>query len=125
MIILFLLLISAVSTCKLKTRVFSASFHPVWAQFTFFNETKSEMYEFTENNQNYTLYIVGKDCNMKPTILKSYNEPPHDGLAPIGQTSAFIEGQGMLDYTVYHKEPPRMGMRIGVLCGFGDCGARG
>ncbi|VDO34551.1 unnamed protein product [Haemonchus placei] len=100
MIILFLLLISAVSTCKLKARVFSASFHPVWAQFTFFNETKSEMYEFTTNNQNHTLYIVGKDCNMKPTILKSYNEPPYDGLAPIGQTSAFIEGQGMLDYTV-------------------------
>ncbi|PIO66687.1 hypothetical protein TELCIR_11593, partial [Teladorsagia circumcincta] len=56
-------------------------------------------YEFTENHQNYTLYIVGPMCNLKPTVLKSYSEQPKPGVKPIGQTSAFIEGQGMLDYT--------------------------
>ncbi|RCN33145.1 hypothetical protein ANCCAN_21021 [Ancylostoma caninum] len=119
------ILISAVSTCDLKAKIFSETHHPVWAQFTFHNETTSPVYAFTKAGQNYTLHITGLLCNLKPTILKTYKEAPGPGVKPIGQSAAFIEGMGMLDYLIYPHVPPRMGMRAGVSCGFGDCGSRG
>ncbi|EPB80107.1 hypothetical protein ANCCEY_00795 [Ancylostoma ceylanicum] len=82
-------------------------------------------YAFTRAGQNYSLHITGLLCNLKPTILKAYKEAPGPGVKPIGQTAAFIEGIGMLDYLIYPNVPPRMGMRAGVSCGFGDCGSRG
>ncbi|VDP62363.1 unnamed protein product [Heligmosomoides polygyrus] len=80
----------------------------MWAQFTFHNETKSQLFrsstyipfEFNDPTQNYTIHITGLFCNLKPTILKAYKEPPTPDAKPLGQTSAFIEGMGMLDYTV-------------------------
>ncbi|VDP16858.1 unnamed protein product [Heligmosomoides polygyrus] len=125
MIVLVFLLIAVVSSCDLKAKIFSESHHPMWAQFTFHNETKSQVFEFNDPTQNYTIHITGLFCNLKPTILKAYKEPPTPDAKPLGQTSAFIEGMGMLDYTVYYNVPPRMGMRVGVSCGFGDCGSRG
>ncbi|KAK6747711.1 hypothetical protein RB195_000731 [Necator americanus] len=124
-ITLMLLVFSTVSACDLKTKVISETHHPMWAQFTFHNETTSPVYTFTREGQNYTLHITGLFCNLKPTVLKAYKEAPGPGVKPVGQTSAFIEGMGMLDYLVYWNFPPRMGMRAGVSCGFGDCGSRG
>ncbi|XGW31317.1 hypothetical protein V3C99_009908 [Haemonchus contortus] len=124
-ILLPILSILLVSSCKLKVKVDAETFHPVWAQFTFHNETKSKVYKFTDGHQNHTLYIEGFICNLKPTILKSYKRPPKPGVKPIGQTAAFIEGHGMVGYTIFHDDSPRMGTRVGVSCGFGDCGSRG
>ncbi|KAK6053666.1 hypothetical protein COOONC_08829 [Cooperia oncophora] len=82
-------------------------------------------YKFDENHRNYTLNIEGLICNLKPTVLKSYKKHPKPGVKAVGQTSAFIEGHGILTYTIHHDEPPRMGTRVAVSCGFGDCGSRG
>ncbi|VDL83658.1 unnamed protein product [Nippostrongylus brasiliensis] len=126
MLIHFLLLVTLVSSCNLKAKVYSETNYPMWAQFTFHNETKSEIFEFNKVDQNYTVHITGLLCNLKPTILKVYKDRPTTPDAkPFGQTSAFIEGMGMLDYTIYYHAGPRMGMRAGVSCGFGDCGSRG
>ncbi|KHJ89163.1 hypothetical protein OESDEN_11021 [Oesophagostomum dentatum] len=42
-----------------------------------------------------------------------------------GQTSALLDGTGIVSYMVHDTLHPRMGLRVGVGCGFGDCGGRG
>ncbi|PIO66686.1 hypothetical protein TELCIR_11592 [Teladorsagia circumcincta] len=66
--------------------------------------------------------MEGPNCDQRPTILTSYKKRPSPKVKPIGQTSAFLEGWGDLEYQVNFDGPPQMGMRFGVLCGFGDCG---
>ncbi|KHJ85842.1 hypothetical protein OESDEN_14422 [Oesophagostomum dentatum] len=64
-------------------------------------------------------------CNLKPSTLSTYSKHPNEKGIPIGTTAAFLEGTGVVDYTVHDSMAPRMGMRVGVGCGFGDCGGRG
>ncbi|KJH49029.1 hypothetical protein DICVIV_04867 [Dictyocaulus viviparus] len=124
-VVTVLLTISTAFTCDLTAKLLSESNEPVWAQFLFHNGTESPVYEFKSKDSNHTVNIMGSPCNMKPTVLKSYKEKPGRDSKPLGESSAFIEGVGMLDYQIYANSPPRMGMRLGVSCGFGDCGARG
>lgn len=56
--------------------------------------------EFHYPRQRHSMQITGFACNSNPTILKSYREPPSAYTRPIGQTSAYIEGVGVLDYSV-------------------------
>ncbi|KAK6037822.1 hypothetical protein COOONC_24673 [Cooperia oncophora] len=68
------------------------------------------------------LMITGENCSRKPTILRTYKEPPNANVKPVGQTSAVIDGNGHVEYQVYGDYSTHMTSRIGVPCGFGDCG---
>ncbi|KHJ93015.1 hypothetical protein OESDEN_07079 [Oesophagostomum dentatum] len=104
-IVLLFMLVSTVSACNIRVVLVSQTDRPVWAQFTFHNGAKSQI--------------------LNPSILTTYSELPHAYSRPIGSTSAFLEGVGVVDYQVHDTLAPRMGMRLGVTCAFGDCGGRG
>ncbi|KAK6042539.1 hypothetical protein COOONC_19956 [Cooperia oncophora] len=115
--LLLVVLISAASACKLNVKVFTTSPVNVWAQFTFPNETTAR-----RRSEATHLVITGENCGAKPTILRTYKEPPNANVKNIGQTSALIDGGGHLEYQVNGDYSTRMTMRVLVTCGFGDCG---
>ncbi|VDM66089.1 unnamed protein product [Strongylus vulgaris] len=90
LITLICFVIVIAQTCDLTVHLEPQSEIPVHAQFTFHNGTNSEI----------MLHITDIICNLKPTILKTYNEHPGPGVVPIGETFAFLEGAGNLSYLV-------------------------
>ncbi|CAJ0599198.1 unnamed protein product [Cylicocyclus nassatus] len=126
LVALLCLLVTVVYTCDIDVELESQTDGIMHSQFTFHNGTKSKVHHYKKKGDKNKAHIVGGLCNLQPTILKTYKEDPELGSGKqIGETRAFLEGAGMVHYMVHHDAWPRMGMRVGVSCGFGDCGGRG
>ncbi|KAE9412701.1 hypothetical protein Angca_000967, partial [Angiostrongylus cantonensis] len=98
--IVILVTISTAMTCNLTAKLLSKSKRPLWARIKFPNGTESDVYEFENSDRNYTVTISELYCSFKPTIVTSYLAPPSTGVEPLGETSAFIDGMGFLEYLV-------------------------
>ncbi|CAB3405811.1 unnamed protein product [Caenorhabditis bovis] len=107
--------------CNFKVNVRSETEHDVWAQFTFHNKTQSEVLNFTRYGEERELRVTGVICNIGPTILKSYKEFPKKGVKPIGETSAFLDGNGEMFYKIFPKQGPMAVRSFAMICGFGQC----
>ncbi|KHJ93016.1 hypothetical protein OESDEN_07080 [Oesophagostomum dentatum] len=217
---------SLVSTCDIRAVLVAQTDGPVWAQYTFYNGTKSRIYFFKKAGKQQEIHLLGAGCGVKPCILRTYKSYPgikvprsggvpssseevsagiaapapgvptsveevmlargssvnhccgnetiseevpeqeseeeNIGAPPIsetvpepelrpaaattarrrfrtetdsaelsgrvkafGQTSSLLDGTGIVSYMVHDTLHPRMGLRVGVACGFGDCGGRG
>ncbi|WKY04242.1 hypothetical protein Q1695_005316 [Nippostrongylus brasiliensis] len=124
---LLLITINVASMCDLQVQVYSDVDYTVWTQFTFANKTKGKMQEIRDSGANQTRYthISSANCEEGPTVLKGYRRDPSGRIVFYGETSAYLDGDGFVDYTFFDITGPRMGLRTGVTCGFGDCGIRG
>lgn len=56
--------------CKFNAQVRSETDRDVWAQFTWFNKTDSEIFKFSKYGETKNFTITGTICNLSPTILK-------------------------------------------------------
>ncbi|GMR48505.1 hypothetical protein PMAYCL1PPCAC_18700 [Pristionchus mayeri] len=126
LLVVFFSLSLAALACDIKvTLKFNQKIKSGFARFKFFNETYGPVYEYREgaNNLPQHFRIKGLFCNMKPTILETYEVDPRSGDAkPNKTTQAFIEGFGVMDYQIGDMHTPYVASKIGVFCGFGDCG---
>ncbi|GMS95949.1 hypothetical protein PENTCL1PPCAC_18124 [Pristionchus entomophagus] len=113
--------------CDIKaTLKFNPKVKNGFARFKFFNETYGPVYEYREgeNNLPQKFQMKGTFCNMKPTILETYEEDPRmpNITKPFKTTQAFLEGFGDMEYQIGDMNTPYVSSKIGVFCGFGDCG---
>ncbi|CAB3405813.1 unnamed protein product [Caenorhabditis bovis] len=121
-VLLLLAPLSFVSACDIKATLESETYHDVWVKATFFNDTV-QTYKLTEEQPKKQLHIKGLFCNLKPTIFEVFpDKPPKPGQKSEKSTQAFIEGAGFINYVVLN-DGIFMGMRTGVACAAGDCGA--
>ncbi|CAD42643.1 TransThyretin-Related family domain [Caenorhabditis elegans] len=108
--------------CKFNAQVRSETDRDVWAQFTWFNKTDSEIFKFSKYGETKNFTITGTICNLSPTILKSWEQFPKKGVNPVGQTSAHLEGMGgTIYYKVFPKDGPAAVRSEGMLCSWGQC----
>ncbi|EGT42130.1 hypothetical protein CAEBREN_21084 [Caenorhabditis brenneri] len=124
-LLFFLILIYSVShvlTCDITATLTSQTYHEVFAQFTFHNNTKSPIYHFEQDGKVEKVHITGMFCNMKPTRLDVYSTSPKADTKPSGTSQAFLEGFGYVNYVLL-SDGVFMGMKAGIACAAGDCGA--
>ncbi|GMT24807.1 hypothetical protein PFISCL1PPCAC_16104 [Pristionchus fissidentatus] len=125
--LLFLLSLPLIAIgCDIKATLnFNPKIQSGFARFKFFNETYGPVYEYREGEKNLPqkFTIKGTFCNMKPTILETFETDPRAGdVKPKKTSQAFIEGFGTMDYQIGDMHTPYLSSKIGVFCGFGDCG---
>ncbi|KAF1755504.1 hypothetical protein GCK72_011954 [Caenorhabditis remanei] len=116
------LFIYQITACDITATLTSQTFHEIFAQFTFHNNTKSPIYHFDEDGKTENVHITGMFCNMKPTKLDVYSISPTATTKPNGTSQAFIEGFGYVNYVLL-SDGVFMGMKAGIACAAGDCGA--
>ncbi|CAD6193522.1 unnamed protein product [Caenorhabditis auriculariae] len=112
----------AVFACDIEMRLTTQTWYDTYVQVTWFNETKSDVYEFHEDGKTLKLRMKGLICNMKPTIVEVFKECPTTGVKPYARSSTFLEGLGFMEYVIL-SDGLSIGTRTGVLCSWGDCGA--
>ncbi|CCG28053.1 TransThyretin-Related family domain [Caenorhabditis elegans] len=100
---LFFAIPFSITACDITATMTSQTYHLVYAQFTFHNETRSPVYQFNQDGEMKTVHITGTFCNMKPTRLDAYKTYPKLGDKPCGSSQAFIEGFGYVNYVVRSK----------------------
>uniref|UniRef100_A0A915PZ85 Uncharacterized protein n=1 Tax=Setaria digitata TaxID=48799 RepID=A0A915PZ85_9BILA len=62
-------------------------------------------------------------CNLKPTVVRIIPKMNNGNERnKMFETFSFIEGNGIVAYDIHDDMQPRMKYRLGVVCGFGDCG---
>ncbi|CAI5447491.1 unnamed protein product [Caenorhabditis angaria] len=110
--------------CDFKAVIQSETEHELWAQFTFHNKTQSELMQFSSYGQNKTVPISGKFCNFAPTILKAWSKYPKKDDKPLGETSAYLEGMGVMYYKLHAKTGPSAVRADRMICAFGQCRGR-
>ncbi|CAP21888.1 Protein CBG00437 [Caenorhabditis briggsae] len=113
---------SIIIGCDITASLTSQTFHEIYAQFTFHNNTKSPIYHFDTDGQTQLVHITGMFCNMKPTKLDVFRTSPTADTKPSGTSQAFIEGFGYVNYMLL-SDGVFMGMKAGIACAAGDCGA--
>ncbi|CAI2352063.1 unnamed protein product [Caenorhabditis sp. 36 PRJEB53466] len=119
-LIFLLFVVQDVFGCDITATLTSQTYHEVFAQFTFHNQTKSPVYQFEKDGSEKKVHITGMWCNMKPTKLDIYRKVP-SGQKPTATTQAFIEGFGFMNYVLL-SDGVFMGAKAGVACAVGDCG---
>uniref|UniRef100_A0A8R1DHK6 Uncharacterized protein n=1 Tax=Caenorhabditis japonica TaxID=281687 RepID=A0A8R1DHK6_CAEJA len=68
--------------------------------------------------------LEGERCNdviLYDIIKKSWESVPKKGVKPVGQTSAHLEGNGIMFYKIFAKDGPAAVRAEGMLCGWGQC----
>ncbi|VDK17550.1 unnamed protein product [Anisakis simplex] len=75
-----------------------------------------------EKGDTKRLLIVGEECYSELTIVRVYEDTGSGKSDDYFETSSYLGGSGILNYVVTDGLQPRMRMRAGVFCGFGDCG---
>ncbi|KAF8376126.1 hypothetical protein PRIPAC_82555 [Pristionchus pacificus] len=125
-ILLFIALPLIVLACDIKTTLkFNPTIKSGFARFKFFNETYGPVFEYREgeNNLPQVFYMKGLFCSLKPTILETYEKDPRSGdIKPTKTSQAFLEGFGKIEYQIGDMHTPYVAAKVGVICGFGDCG---
>uniref|UniRef100_A0A8R1DGR7 Uncharacterized protein n=1 Tax=Caenorhabditis japonica TaxID=281687 RepID=A0A8R1DGR7_CAEJA len=135
--------------CNFQAQVRSETDRDVWAQFTWPNKTESEIFKLSKFGQTRNFTVTGTLCNLAPTVLKasffnckkigwaekcrsigcgretetqtSWESVPKKGVKPVGQTSAHLEGNGIMFYKIFAKDGPAAVRAEGMLCGWGQC----
>uniref|UniRef100_A0A914ZA67 Uncharacterized protein n=1 Tax=Panagrolaimus superbus TaxID=310955 RepID=A0A914ZA67_9BILA len=66
------------------------------------------------------------DCSQSPMIVETYKVEGKNKKGPlVHSTKAFVNGNGYIDYSIRDNRQAVIVGRVGVLCSFGECGARG
>uniref|UniRef100_A0A1I7V4N6 NTR domain-containing protein n=1 Tax=Caenorhabditis tropicalis TaxID=1561998 RepID=A0A1I7V4N6_9PELO len=110
------------TACDITATLTSQTHQEIFAQFTFHNKTKSPIYQFEQDGQVEKVHITGMLCSINPTRLDVYSKPPVAGTKPNGTSQAFLEGFGYVNYVLL-SDGAFMGMKAGIVCAAGDCGA--
>ncbi|VDM27865.1 unnamed protein product [Toxocara canis] len=76
----------------------------------------------TRRGETKRLQVIGEACNWKRTFVRVYTDTGRGRGKDALISSSFLDGVGVLNYVVGDDLQPRMKMRAGVACGFGDCG---
>ncbi|EFP03816.1 hypothetical protein CRE_28821 [Caenorhabditis remanei] len=120
-IVLLFVLLTFLESCNYKAQVRSETDRDIWAQFTFYNKSESEIFKFSKYGETKNFTFTGTMCNLAPTILKSWETFPKKGVNPVGQTSAHLEGMGTIYYKIFPKQGPAAIRAEGMLCSWGQC----
>lgn len=114
-----LLFVHQVFSCNYQAIVQAEANKEVYGQFTFFNKTQGEVFLLKKADEVRVFNIVGTNCHLEPTILKTYLGKPSK--EPLGETRAYFEGQGKVYYTVYGSRAPHVTHIERMVCSMGQC----
>uniref|UniRef100_A0A0M3HN02 Uncharacterized protein n=1 Tax=Ascaris lumbricoides TaxID=6252 RepID=A0A0M3HN02_ASCLU len=108
--------------CNFLIDLISNTQKSFFIEIEFPNRTKSELFHVTKNREIKQLRVIDECCNCEPTIVNTYTDTGNGKGQQRWTTSSILDGIGILNYGVNDDLQPRMQMRVGVACGFGECG---